>query len=404
MESSRIIRVALNIEQLMQRPSGGIGRYAAELARLLPGGRAQSDGSDSPDGSDGPDDVVTLLPFVACHRRAAVREAMRTFGLGDVSPIRLPLPRVALYESWNTLGTASPRMLSRRLRAVDLVHAPSLAVPPKGDAALVVTVHDAAPLLFPETYTKFGRRFHQHGLAAAARRADVVIAPSRAAADELAMRAAMPPEHIRVVPHGVAQVTADDAAVASARAATGIAAFPYILWVGTLEPRKNVGVLVEGFRQFVERLDPPHRLLLVASRGWLHTEDEIRTAAAALGDRVRITGPVDDDQLVALYRGADLFAFPSIHEGFGLPVLEAMSQGTAVVCSDIAVLREVAAGAARYVDAGDPHAWALALAALFEGDTERRALGAAGKERAAMFSWDQCANRTLAVYREILHR
>jgi len=395
MESSRIIRVALNIEQLMQRPSGGIGRYAAELARLLPGAHA---------GPDGADDEVTLVPFVAGHPRAAVDAAMRSFGLGDVVPVRLPLPRVALYESWNTLGLGAPGTFSRRLRAVDLIHAPSLAVPPKRHAALVVTVHDAAPLLFPETYTKFGRRFHEHGLAASARRADVVIAPSHAAADELATLAALPREHIRVVPHGVVQGTAAEAAVQAARAAVGIGAHPYILWVGTLEPRKNVGVLIEGFRRFVEREKPPHRLLLVASPGWLQTGDEIRAAAAALGDRVHITKRVGDEQLVALYRGADLFAFPSIHEGFGLPVLEAMSQATAVVCSDIAALREVGGDAARYVDPADPQAWALTLAALLTDDTGRRELGDAGQTRAAQFSWDECASRTVAVYREILGR
>jgi glycosyltransferase involved in cell wall biosynthesis len=394
MESSRIIRVALNIEQLMQRPSGGIGRYAAELARLLPG-------TAGPDGSG---DAVTLETFVARHGRAEMEASLRRFGLGDIAPVRLPLPRVALYEAWNTFGIGGPGMLSRRLRAVDVIHAPSLAVPPKGNAALVVTVHDAAPLLFPEAYTKFGRRFHEHGLAAAARRADVVIAPSHAAADELTTRAALPAEHIRVVPHGVVQGIAAEAAVQAARAAVGIDAHPYVLWVGTLEPRKNVGVLIDGFRRFVERGDPPHRLLLVASPGWLQTGAEVRAAAAALGDRVRITERVDDERLVALYRGADLFAFPSVHEGFGLPVLEAMSQATAVLCADIAALREVGGDAARYADPADPEAWALALDALLTDDTARRSLGDAAQKRAATFGWDECVSRTVAVYREILGR
>lgn len=394
MESSRIIRVALNIEQLMQRPSGGIGRYAAELARLLPGTAAPG----------GPGERVTLATFVARHGRAEVETSLRRFGLGGIAPVRLPLPRVALYEAWNTFGVGRPGTLARRLRAVDVIHAPSLAVPPKGNAALVVTVHDAAPLLFPEAYTRFGRRFHEHGLAAAARRADVVIAPSHAAADELTTRAAFTPDRIRVVPHGVVQGIADDATVQAARAAVGIGAHPYVLWVGTLEPRKNVGVLVEGFRRFVERDDPPHRLLLVASPGWLQTGAEVRAAVGALGDRARITERVDDDRLVALYRGADLFAFPSVHEGFGLPVLEAMSQATAVVCSDIAALREVGGDAVRYARPADPQEWALALGALLGDDPARQALGAAAQSRAATFGWDQCASRTVAVYREVLGR
>ena len=135
------MRVALNLEQLLTRPPGGVGRYTAELARLLPG--------PDPDGAE----RIEVVPFVARHRRGTVDAALGQFGLTGLEPVSLLLPRPILYDTWNTLAAPPLSLLHRALRDVDLVHAPSLAVPPRaGHAPLIVTVHDAAPLLFPETY------------------------------------------------------------------------------------------------------------------------------------------------------------------------------------------------------------------------------------------------------------
>src|SRR5262245_49887535 len=197
------MRVALNVEQLVHRPPGGVGRYTAELVRLLP------------------DRDVDLVPFVARHARSAVHEALAQFDLDDaeVDPVILALPRPALFDAWNVTGRPSLRVLHRRLRDVDLVHSPSLAVPPAGSGPVVVTVHDAAPVRFPDTYPRRGRWFHETGMRAAARRADLVIAPSQAAADEIAELSDVPAERIRVVHQGVDQIESDDAAVADARRA-----------------------------------------------------------------------------------------------------------------------------------------------------------------------------------------
>src|SRR5256884_5349526 len=139
------MRVALTLEQLLQPAPGGIGRYTAELARLLPALPA------------GEGDEITLVPFVARHRREDVETRLREFGLNGVDPVVLPLPRPLLYDAWHLLRR--PRLgRSRRLRYADIVHAPSVAVPPKSDVPLVVTAHDAAPLIYPETYPRRGRR------------------------------------------------------------------------------------------------------------------------------------------------------------------------------------------------------------------------------------------------------
>jgi glycosyltransferase involved in cell wall biosynthesis len=391
------VRVGINLEQLLLRPPGGIGRYVAELARLLPvaGGAGSGAAGAEP---------VELRPFVARHDPAAVRAALDAFGLDGLDPVRLPVPRVALDDLWNDLGVGDLRRLSPQLRDLDVVHATSVAVPPRSGAKLVVTVHDAAPILFPRAYTWRGRWFHRRGFAAAAARADLVITPTAAAADEVSRCTAIPRDRIRVVWHGVVQEQPPDDVVASVRESFGIGDAPYVLWVGTFEPRKNVEVLVEGFRRLVERESLPHRLVLVGPKGWLGTAESLEESARALGSRAVLTGPVPDDRLRALYRGAELFALPSVHEGFGLPVIEAMAQGTPVACSDITVLHEVAREAARFVAPHDPDAWAKQLATLLGDDVARRELGVAALARGRGFTWERCAERTRAVYREVLER
>jgi glycosyltransferase involved in cell wall biosynthesis len=264
----------------------------------------------------------------------------------------------------------------------------------------VVTVHDAAPVLFPETYPRRGRWFHRRGMAAAARRADLVITVSHAAAREITERTDIAPELIRVVPNGVDLVVAADDEVRDVTRSLRLDDRPYVLWVGSFEPRKNVGTLVEGFARAVSATDLPHRLALVGPPGWLDEARTIETRARPLGERVRFTGALPPQHLRALYRGADLFTLPSIHEGFGIPVLEAMAQGAPVACADIPALREVAGDAARLIPARDVDAWATALGELLADEDARRRLAAEGPPRASGFSWERCAAATADVYRE----
>src|SRR5262249_13693416 len=169
------MRVALTLEQCFQRPPGGIGRYAAELGRLLPKTEDPVDGAP-----------VEVVPFVARHSNREIDAVWSDLDL-PTRPVVLRSPRRALYELWNRWNRADPLgdNGATALHDVDVLHAPSVAVPPRGRAPLVVTVHDAAPLLFPDTYTRLGRRFHELGFAAAAARADAIVAPTAAAADEV---------------------------------------------------------------------------------------------------------------------------------------------------------------------------------------------------------------------------
>ena len=393
------MRVALNLEQLLQPTPGGIGRYAAELARVLPTLAAGADpGADPGEVADQVAEAVEVVPFVARHPGPVVVTSMRAVGLGPATV--LPWPRPLLYDLWNRWGRADP-LRHLPAGAVDVVHAPSVAVPPRRRVPLVVTVHDAAPMRFPDTYPRRGRRFHDLGVRAAAARADAIVAPTAVAADEIAEFTPIPRERIVPIHHGVDHTVATDAEVAAARADLGLGDRPFVCWVGTLEPRKDVGVLIDAFARLVDRDDPPHRLVLVGPSGWLDGAGAAVTRAATLGDRVRFTGAVPADRLRALYRGAACFALPSRHEGFGLPVLEAAAQGTAVLASDLPVLREIAGTSARFVPVGDVEAWTDALGDVLRDDVARAALGAAGRARAAEFTWTRSARAHLAVYRSV---
>jgi len=394
------MRVALNLEQLLLRPPGGIGRYSAELARLLP------EAGPTPPNTDKPDLGFEVIGFVSRHSAASVAKAYASFGLTKAqveATVRIAVPRPVLFDSWGVLGIPKLSLLSKRLADVDIVHAPSLAVPPHPKSApLIVTVHDAAPLIHPETYPRRGRWFHERGFAVTAKRADLVIAPTRAAAEEIMEYTDILSDRIRIVPHGVEDRTVAAGSLAKVREDLELNDEPFVLWVGTLEPRKNLPVLVEAFHSVVRTKDLPHRLVLAGPKGWLNTASTLEHPAAGLEGRVCVAGELTDEELVALYSGADLVVLPSRHEGFGLPILEAMTQGTAVLCSDIPVLREVGGDAAAYASVNDAEALGDAMVELLRDKSARDRLGAAGKKRAAQFSWRQCAARTRAVYREAL--
>jgi glycosyltransferase involved in cell wall biosynthesis len=267
-----------------------------------------------------------------------------------------------------------------------------------------VSVHDAAPVLFPEAFTARGRWFHKMGLRAATRRADLVITGSQAAAAELAAHTDLPAERLRVVPYGVDRAEVVPEQLAAVRGRYGLSGGPYVLWVGSREPRKGVGILVTAMaRLLAGRATPGGTALVLAGyAGWQSRSLIAPGDVVQLGPALRRLGRVPASDLQALYAGATVFAFPSRHEGFGLPVLEAMAAGAPVVASDIPSLSEVTGGAAVLVGPGDVGAWVAALESLLEDQSRRAELAEAGRRRAREFSWEAMASATLAVYREAL--
>jgi alpha-1,3-rhamnosyl/mannosyltransferase len=167
---------------------------------------------------------------------------------------------------------------------------------------------------------------------------------------------------------------------------------PFVLSVGTLEPRKNLGRLVEAWSLLPDDLRAAHTLALVGPKGW--ELDEVLAPIRASGDDIRVTGFVSDEDLAALYHSCELFCYPSLYEGFGLPVLEAMQSGAAVVTSNASSLPEVGGDAVAYVDPRSAQDIAATLERLLRDPAERERLAAAGRARAAGFSWDEAARRT----------
>ena len=356
--------VALHVGQLFQRVPGGIGRYVYELFQAL-----RADGTE-------------VIPFAAGTPTPRVLDELPGFvSLGSPGP---PIR----YELWHRLRWPLVRL------AADVVHAPSLAVPPT-HLPLVVTVNDVAFLHHPGAFTKRGLAFHRRGLALARRHADAVVAPSEFTRREL-IAEGFAPDAVFVAHHGVAQVVEPDAATIDGRLEHLGVKPPFVLAVGTIEPRKNLPVLVAALQSARTR-HPDTTLVLAGPRGWLDVPDLDKPW-------VRELGAVDERALDALYRRADLYAMPSRYEGFGLPVLEAMARGCPVVAADAASLPEVVGGAGILVPTGDVAAWARALDALLADPDARAELTEAGIARAATFTWATSADRHLDAYRAAMGR
>jgi glycosyltransferase involved in cell wall biosynthesis len=290
----------------------------------------------------------------------------------------------------------------RRLRA-DVYHGPAVFLPfIKLGYRTVVTIHDLVSFLFPETVPRKYSLYMRLMTRMAARSADRIIAVSRATRDDLTGLLAVPAAKISVIHEAVgpefAAPVAPEARAAVARR-YGLRS-PYCLFVGNLEPRKNLARLIEAFARLTARRtgrDGP-QLVLAGTRGWLYGGIFRAVEAHGLRDDIVFTGYVPPADLPALYAGAACFVFPSLYEGFGLPVLEAMATGIPVVAARAGAIPEVAGDAALLVDARRSGELADAIASLLADAPLRAELAARGRERARHFTWESVARATLAVY------
>ena len=280
----------------------------------------------------------------------------------------------------------------------DIVHATNPAgVPPtRPGQALVVTVHDLAFERFPERIPRSWRLLYRAGMRAVARHADAVLVPSHATAEDVRTLTSVDPAKVHVTPLA-ASLPSAAADPGAALERLGVPR-PYVLFVGTLEPRKNVVTLVRAYRQVAP--DVPHALVLTGPDGWFAAKMDAELARPGPGTVVR-TGHVTQDDLDALYRGADAFAYPSAYEGFGLPVLEALARGVPTIASDVPALREVAGDAALFVVPGDVAELAETLGRVLGDEALAGDLRTRGPARAAGFTWAATARATLEAYRHV---
>ena len=288
---------------------------------------------------------------------------LRTYRFGGRSRAFVPIRDVGWY-----LGVLP--MLARRHR-LDVLHCPTFRAPTRSPVPLVVTFHDLAVLRHAQAFNRWTRMYSRRVLRGVVAAATRIIAVSEFTKRELVELLSVPQEKVRVIPNAVGSPF-----VPAGPAAEG----DYVLAVSTLEPRKNLGRVVEGFRR--ARLQGCE-LRVAGARGW----GGVKIAAEP---GVHWLGEVGNDELARLYRGARCVAYVSLYEGFGLPVLEAMAAGTPVVAADVTALPETCGGAARLVPPeGD--AVRAALLALLGDERERARLRAAGLARAAGFRWERTA-------------
>jgi Glycosyltransferase len=283
---------------------------------------------------------------------------------------------------------------------VDLFYSPDFVLPPtRPGTRTLLTVHDLSFLRYPDHFVPKLVRYLERVVPASVARADRVLADSEATRADLIRLLGTPPEKVEVLYSGVDprfRPEPESGERERLRARYGLDR-PYVLSVGTLQPRKNFVRLIRAFA----RLPDTGRVLVIAGgRGWLY--ESVLEEAARHPDRVRVLGFVEDADLPALYRGADLFVFPSFYEGFGLPVLEAMACGVPVVASDASSIPEMVGTAGILLPPDDAQGMAGALLQLlqdaaFHAEMRQRAL-----EQAGWFSWEQTARRTLEAYRETL--
>lgn len=364
---SAVVRVAVPFEQCWYEVPGGTARTTIDLARAL----------------DERDDVEVV--GVAARHRHPAPPAWR-----PPVPVRhLPLPRRLLHETWHALRWPDVEHVTGR---VDLCHAVGGAIP-DCRAPLVVTVHDLAFLHLPDLFSAQGRRFLRRALDLVRVHAAQVQVPSLATLEDCADHG-IDRARLRHVPWGVTVTDPSPAQVAAAVARFGLPE-RYVVCVGTIEPRKNLRGLLEAWQRLA-RSDVG--LVLVGPSGWGDVPE-----GSTLPPNVSMTGFVDVEVRDALYRGALASCYPSLFEGFGLPVLESMALGCPVVTSTGTATEElVVAGGGVAVDPRDPDAIAAALAALLDDDAHRMALSRAGAASAAAYRWDRAADLAVAGYREVL--
>lgn len=355
----------------------GLGRYAAGLAQALL------------------DLGVPLTAFVndlgESHLRPPL-SALPTHSAG------LPRKRWRLRAAWSYFGGPD---LRRVFPGVTLFHATEHLLPVIPGAASVFTLHDVAYLRFPQHHLLQNRLYLTLMLPRFLRRADRVICVSEFTRQDALRYYRLDPARVRVVPEGVEarfRPIADADALDAVRAKYRLPR-RFILYVGTIEPRKNLGALLEAYAA-VRAQAPEVGLVIAGGRGWLYEDFFGRLRASGLEPHVTLTGYVPDEDLPALLNCAEVFAYPSVFEGFGLPPLEAMACGLPVVCSDASSLPEVVGAAGVLLPPGDPRAWAEALARVLAEPAWRAELSARGLARARPFTWEAAARQTLDIYRE----
>ena len=382
------MRVIFNVDAITA-PLTGIGRYALELARGL---ARHAD--------------VEALKLYSAYQW--VDDPEHALGANrTIAAVRRHVPfKVAALEAYTRMRSTLFRLHTRGMRDW-LLHTPNYVLMPF-DGVSLTTVHDLSWLNHPETHPLERVRFLDRHLPRSLEQAAFVLTDSQFVADEIAAKLDVPRAKLRVAPLGVDAAYRPRAReeCAAALAKHGLADTDYLLVVATQEPRKNLARLARAYADLAPALRARHPLVVVGARGWLNAELERTLAPLERGGNVRRLGYVDESELPLLYAGAHAFAFPSLYEGFGLPVLEALASGVPVMTSLGSSLSELVRTPAGDVAIGadplDEASLREGLARVLDDEDWRAGVAPRGVAHAAAYTWSRCVDETVAVYREAI--
>jgi glycosyltransferase involved in cell wall biosynthesis len=316
-----------------------------------------------------------------------------------------PLSERNMVRWWHRLNAPLPTIDAFLGARPDLLHATDFVLPPTRTRRKLLTVHDLAFLYYPEAAMPGLQRYLNVVVPRSVARADFLIADSANTAQDLTTQWRVPAEEIAVVYGAIDPLrfhpVSDPDKMAAVRAKYNLGSAPYILTLSRLEPRKNHLRLIEAFAR-ARAVGIDHHLVIGGGKGWLYDEIFARVNALDLGDAVHFTGFVEDADLPALYSAATFFAYPSLYEGFGLPVVEALACGLPVLAGDNSCLPEAGGPGALYVNALDVDAIAQSILTMVANPALRAALAEAGAAHAARFTWERSARALLSVYTNAL--
>jgi len=285
---------------------------------------------------------------------------------------------------------------------IDLYHGTNFRLRGKGRYGNVITIHDLAFKYYPNFLKKkFGQFLSFLKTKRDVEKADRIIAVSQSTANDIVRFFKIDPNKIRVIYHGVEANFRPDIgkeAIEKVKRKYQILTAKYILWVGTIEPRKNISSLIKMYQQ-LETLHGDYSLVLGGKYGWKY--EEILPLVQSFSGKIIVTGYLPKEDLIPLYAGADLFIFPSLYEGFGMPLLEAMASGVPIITSKTSAMPEVVGDAALLIDPLNIQEMSQAVLSILEKASLRSLLQKKGIERAKKFSWEKAAVETLNIYREI---
>jgi glycosyltransferase involved in cell wall biosynthesis len=360
----------------------GIGHYTFEVTRHL--------------ALAAPDDRFELLSHLPFNASAV---AGLDYHHVNLSLIQEKVNRVTRH--WWAIGLP----LYIKQHSLDLFHGTNYDVPLWGGCPSVLTVHDLSLLLYSETHEARRVRRARRRLPLMTRAATRIIAPTQSVKREICEHLRTPPDKVVVVSEAPRSSFSPLPPQQSAEVRVRLGVEDnFILYVGTIEPRKNILTIVRAFEEVLRETRLRPQLVIAGKKGWLTDELFTYIESASLGDRLHMTGYVSDSDLRALYSSCGLMVFPALYEGAGLPPLEAMACGAPVITSDTPAISEMVGDGARLVHPTDYKALARAIAELLGDEAARRSLGAAGLKRASLFTWERAARCTYEVYEEALRK